>query len=221
MLPLPIKKHQKIAVIGSNAQFANISGGGSASMKPTYAVTPLQGVKQVAADSEMDVTYEPGVQTHLYQPLLDPWVEGAFHIDFFLTDPAANKTVQPVWSLDYDTSIALMVRVRRVTYCVTAQMQCAGRWSASRHCSTAMLCTDELHHDSGSYWFVGIWFERSVGHLDFVVRHLTSANQPSLMLVERETFILMMKRSLITLRNRHLGSSSLIQPLSRRRRKYN
>ena len=44
---LPFKKDKSIAVIGPNADFAAYSGGGSASLLPYYAITPLEGVKNI------------------------------------------------------------------------------------------------------------------------------------------------------------------------------
>lgn len=41
---LPLKKSDKIAVIGPNAKIAAYSGGGSASLAPYYTVTPYQGI---------------------------------------------------------------------------------------------------------------------------------------------------------------------------------
>jgi beta-glucosidase len=42
---LPFKKSKTTAVIGPNAALAAYSGGGSASLAPYYAVTPLEGIK--------------------------------------------------------------------------------------------------------------------------------------------------------------------------------
>ncbi|OCL05416.1 glycoside hydrolase family 3 protein [Glonium stellatum] len=42
---LPFKKEKRIAVIGPNAKFATYSGGGSASLRPYYAITPYDAIK--------------------------------------------------------------------------------------------------------------------------------------------------------------------------------
>ncbi|KAK5104972.1 beta-glucosidase [Lithohypha guttulata] len=49
---LPFKKDKSIAVIGPNADFAAYSGGGSASLLPYYAITPLQGVRNQNKDAQ-------------------------------------------------------------------------------------------------------------------------------------------------------------------------
>ena len=53
---LPFSKEKSIAVIGPNGDFAAYSGGGSASLLPYYARTPLGGVQAQASD----VKYELG-----------------------------------------------------------------------------------------------------------------------------------------------------------------
>ncbi|EXJ77955.1 hypothetical protein A1O3_09114 [Capronia epimyces CBS 606.96] len=42
---LPLRKEKTTAVIGPNAAFAAYSGGGSARLRPYYAVTPLEGIQ--------------------------------------------------------------------------------------------------------------------------------------------------------------------------------
>ncbi|WP_243349176.1 beta-glucosidase family protein [Parabacteroides sp. FAFU027] len=44
MLPIPVGKYKKIAVIGENASRSLVVGGGSTSLKVAYEVTPLQGI---------------------------------------------------------------------------------------------------------------------------------------------------------------------------------
>ncbi|KAK5939464.1 beta-glucosidase [Knufia obscura] len=63
---LPFKKEKATAVIGPNADFAAFSGGGSASLLPYYAITPLQGVK----DAAKDVKYTLGAPGWKKLPLL-------------------------------------------------------------------------------------------------------------------------------------------------------
>ncbi|KAK7060135.1 hypothetical protein VNI00_000899 [Paramarasmius palmivorus] len=59
VLPLTPKKYKKVAVIGPNAKGRVISGGGSANLKASYVVTPLDGIKD-AAGEEYEVEYEVG-----------------------------------------------------------------------------------------------------------------------------------------------------------------
>ena len=57
---LPLKKTVKtVAVIGANATRENAGGGGSAQLKATYEITPLQGIKN-ALGSAATVTFSPG-----------------------------------------------------------------------------------------------------------------------------------------------------------------
>lgn len=47
---LPFSKSKSVAVIGPNANYASYCGGGSASLPPYYAVSPLEGIKNKVAD---------------------------------------------------------------------------------------------------------------------------------------------------------------------------
>ncbi|SMR61167.1 unnamed protein product [Zymoseptoria tritici ST99CH_1E4] len=63
---LPFKKEKSVAVIGPNAAFAAYCGGGSASLAPYYAVTPLDGVRAKCKDAQ----YELGAPGWKSLPLL-------------------------------------------------------------------------------------------------------------------------------------------------------
>jgi beta-glucosidase len=45
---LPFSKEKRLAIIGPNEDFAAYCGGGSASLLPYYAVTPLAGIQRKA-----------------------------------------------------------------------------------------------------------------------------------------------------------------------------
>ena len=47
---LPFSKSKSVAVIGPNSKYASYCGGGSASLLPYYAVSPLEGIKSKVAD---------------------------------------------------------------------------------------------------------------------------------------------------------------------------
>lgn len=64
---LPLKKTEKIAVIGPNADMAAYCGGGSASLITYYAVTPLEGI---AAALGREPPYTPGSFSHVSLPSL-------------------------------------------------------------------------------------------------------------------------------------------------------
>ncbi|CAE6520641.1 unnamed protein product [Rhizoctonia solani] len=66
---LPLKK-KKLLVVGPNVQARVISGGGSAFLKPSYAVTPWDGI--IAAKPEgVDVKFEVGCYAHKFLPTLE------------------------------------------------------------------------------------------------------------------------------------------------------
>jgi beta-glucosidase len=56
---LPLKKVKSIAVIGPNAQIAQILGGGSSSVTPHYTVSPFEGIKNRVGD-KIKVRAAPG-----------------------------------------------------------------------------------------------------------------------------------------------------------------
>ncbi len=59
VLPLSAEKSRKIAVIGPNAAVARTGGGGSSLVRPKYAVTALDGIRE-AAGPRADVVYALG-----------------------------------------------------------------------------------------------------------------------------------------------------------------
>jgi beta-glucosidase len=71
LLPLAADKVKSIAVIGANARWAQIIGGGSAAVTPHYVVSPLDGLRERAGAS-VKVGYALGCPIHQMLPLLDP-----------------------------------------------------------------------------------------------------------------------------------------------------
>ena len=69
---LPFSKDKRTAVIGPNGAIATISGGGSASLNPYYATTPLDGVR---AKSTGAVDFAQGVYGHQALPQLGPLLQ--------------------------------------------------------------------------------------------------------------------------------------------------
>jgi beta-glucosidase len=62
VLPLDAKKLSKVAIIGGNAKATVLSGGGSAALKPSFFVSPYDGI--VAALGEgTKVSYTEGAQS--------------------------------------------------------------------------------------------------------------------------------------------------------------
>ena len=60
LLPLDSAKTRSVAVIGPSAAVARTGGGGSSLVRPKYAVTPLEGIKE-AAGARVQVSYALGV----------------------------------------------------------------------------------------------------------------------------------------------------------------
>jgi len=70
LLPIAADKPQTIAVIGENAHWAQIMGGGSSQVNPHRAVSPLAGIQARAGD-QMTINYEVGTLIHRMPQLLD------------------------------------------------------------------------------------------------------------------------------------------------------
>ncbi len=88
VLPLAAERIRSIAVIGANARWAQIIGGGSARVTPHYVVSPLQGLRE-RAPSSMRVDYALGCPNHKRLPLLEPgWLTAStgahgFEVELF------------------------------------------------------------------------------------------------------------------------------------------
>ena len=67
VLPLPNHAEQTLAVIGPNSAKAVAHGGGSASLRPYYTISPLEGIQPVAHGT---VLYAQGCDSHKWLPLL-------------------------------------------------------------------------------------------------------------------------------------------------------
>lgn len=87
LLPLSAPKG-RIAVIGPNAQIAQIMGGGSAQLNPHYAVSPWQGLVNRLGEANLD--FAPGCTNHRWEPI---WT-GDLTVEYFdntaLNGPAAH-----------------------------------------------------------------------------------------------------------------------------------
>lgn len=91
---LPFKKEKTTAVIGPNAAFAAYCGGGSASLLPYYAVTPLEGIKAQSSN----VQYELGAPGWKRLPLMSDSFKTAsgksgLYMKMYLDPPStSNRT---------------------------------------------------------------------------------------------------------------------------------
>lgn len=135
---LPLKADgKKIAVIGANAMIAVPSGGGSASLRSTYTVSPLEAIHAVAKDTGGSVEFAAGASAFRYVPLVDSfmkdchvamWNENPVQDDFF-TVAASEKLPEPDFEVKgVPSSLAFMIDgvpydkmpnpYVRVSYCV-------------------------------------------------------------------------------------------------------
>ncbi|KAM0749713.1 glycoside hydrolase family 3 protein [Meredithblackwellia eburnea MCA 4105] len=113
---LPISKSTKsIAVIGSNAQIAVPSGGGSASLAATYTVSPLEGIKEAAKALGATVNYAVGASAFRYLPLLDRAM-GPAKVEVFADSPVKDwyydfegEFPKPTWETATPSSQAFMI----------------------------------------------------------------------------------------------------------------
>lgn len=98
---LPIKKARNIAVIGANARVTVASGGGSAAMRSTFTVSPLEGITAAANEIGARVDYAIGSASYRYLPaatklLSHPSGNGSTErsgialIEFWLQEPSSD-----------------------------------------------------------------------------------------------------------------------------------
>jgi beta-glucosidase len=55
---LPLKKEKSTAIIGPNAAISAYCGGGSASLLPYYAISPLEGIRNVVPEAKFEMGTE-------------------------------------------------------------------------------------------------------------------------------------------------------------------
>lgn len=86
LLPLAPPKG-KIAVIGPNADVAQIMGGGSAQLNPHYAISPWEGL--VARLGAHALTHAPGCTNHRWEPAFP----GVLSVDYFASRDLSGPVV--------------------------------------------------------------------------------------------------------------------------------
>ena len=84
---LPLKAEGTIAVIGPNAETAQIMGGGSAQLNAHYRISPWDGL--VSALGEQRLAYAPGCTNHRFEPV----IRGAFKVEYFANDKLSGEPV--------------------------------------------------------------------------------------------------------------------------------
>jgi beta-glucosidase len=88
ILPIDVAATTRIAVLGPNADRAEIMGGGSASVRPAYRVTPLDALRERFGTAS--IVHEPGVGIDRSVPVL----RGACHIDYFAGEDWAGDVLR-------------------------------------------------------------------------------------------------------------------------------
>jgi beta-glucosidase len=86
ILPLP-KSVKKVALVGSHVRLPAISGGGSASLVPYYAISLYDAVSEVLAGAT--ITHEVGAYAHQMLPVIDAMISNA--VIHFYNDPIDVK----------------------------------------------------------------------------------------------------------------------------------
>ncbi|KAF7309925.1 Beta-glucosidase [Mycena indigotica] len=70
LLPLTLDKVKTILVVGPNAKQTIISGGGSAALKPSYSISPYDGLVN-SSPVGIEIAYTVGCYAHKYLPTLE------------------------------------------------------------------------------------------------------------------------------------------------------
>ncbi|TIC65479.1 putative beta-glucosidase precursor [Wallemia mellicola] len=106
---MPIRKGiKKIAVIGTNAESAIISGGGSAALRASYSISPLDAIREQAKEIGAEVVYSRGGNAHKLTPLFGPELKtkdgkAGVDVSFYASDPSAGN-VKPAHVLHAHSS---------------------------------------------------------------------------------------------------------------------
>ncbi|OSD02184.1 glycoside hydrolase family 3 protein [Trametes coccinea BRFM310] len=75
ILPLKPKEQglKKIAIVGGNAKAVVLSGGGSAALKPSFFISPYEGIVSALGriDPNVEITYSEGARAYMQMPTLE------------------------------------------------------------------------------------------------------------------------------------------------------
>ena len=149
MLPVNTTQIRRIAVIGPNARTPSISGGGSASLRAQYVVTPLVAIRNLAEQSNIEVEYCAGLQVTRYLPLLDPLIaDGEVRVSYYASDPAkcdCQALHSKVLASTYAFMVCRLAQIQCVLPCKLTPIQAGQR--SFRHCpATVLHAARDLHH---------------------------------------------------------------------------
>ncbi|QYY36875.1 glycoside hydrolase family 3 C-terminal domain-containing protein [Ruficoccus sp. ZRK36] len=93
LLPLKQDSLKRLAVIGPNAAIARLGGSGSASVTPSHAVSPLEGLQTRLADSGVEIVYAEGCPAHGSGPVLKGVFGGGLKAEYFNNTELADGPV--------------------------------------------------------------------------------------------------------------------------------
>jgi beta-glucosidase len=85
LLPLSRAELRSVAIVGPNAATARTLGGGSATVFPPYAISPLEGLR-AALGPAVEVRHAPGVRTHTRIAAATPELLGEVEVRFLAAD---------------------------------------------------------------------------------------------------------------------------------------
>ncbi|KXN87735.1 putative beta-glucosidase I [Leucoagaricus sp. SymC.cos] len=110
VLPLSSNKVKRVAIIGPNAKERVVSGGGSAALKPSYVISPWEGI--TANPAGIEFTHHIGCYAHKYLPTLEnnlttPSGESGWLCTFYAHDDTGKATVAMATYTLRDTRIKL------------------------------------------------------------------------------------------------------------------
>ncbi|KAI1409254.1 beta-glucosidase [Hypoxylon sp. FL1857] len=101
---LPLDKGKTTVIVGSNAKFAAYSGGGSATLRPYYVVTPFEGVQAHAQNSQ----YALGATAYKKLPMITSITkapDGSSGMEMRIyVEPHSVKNRTPIEKFDIDNS---------------------------------------------------------------------------------------------------------------------
>ncbi|KIY53614.1 glycoside hydrolase family 3 protein [Fistulina hepatica ATCC 64428] len=133
LLPLKPRTYKKIAIVGGNAKAVVLSGGGSASLKPSYFISPFEGISRALKDKNeaVEITYSAGAQAYMQMPTLD--------YDIFTEDGTRGWTcafyshtddIGSMMPVDTPIEPPIVLDETRVFFSMSAPKGLTQRWTA-------------------------------------------------------------------------------------------
>jgi beta-glucosidase len=171
ILPLEVGGIQSIAVIGENAERAQVLGGGSAHVSPHYVVSPLEGIRNRVGET-VQVGYEIGCTIHRRSPLVDSaWLtteegsQNGLTVDFYdnleiLGSPVyttVTENVELVWFGESALGINLHSFSARLSGRFTAPKTGKHKFS--------LMCVGSGRLAVDGKWLIDEWGDASSGEL--------------------------------------------------------